>query len=110
MEAKNAPTQSRLSVEESPLEVKAKGVVLASRRGESEAVVDEVNIVNQVGRKFKFYVELSVFDVRVQTSPDRLYLSTSRVIAQALVTLGLWLTITVWDTGKLIVLPAACCQ
>lgn len=44
MEAQNVLTQSRISVEEMNLEVKAEGVVLASRRGESRAVIDEVNI------------------------------------------------------------------
>ena len=60
MEAKNVSTQPRNSVEGRPLEVKAEGVVLASRRGESGAVVDEVNIVRRDGDEFEFCLELSV--------------------------------------------------
>lgn len=54
MEAKNVPTQSRSSLEEIPLEVKAEGVVLASRRREHGAVVDEVNIVKRLETNSNF--------------------------------------------------------
>lgn len=54
MEAKNDSRQPVLSAEDKPLEVMAEGIVLASRSGRSGAVIDEVNIVNWVGDKFKF--------------------------------------------------------
>lgn len=71
MEAYNVCTQSKISVEERTLEVKAERVVLASRRGESGAVVDEVNVeyILKVGDKFEFCLELSVGDDQTPRVP-----------------------------------------
>ena len=83
MEAKNVSTQPRNSVEGRPLEVKAEGVVLASRRGESGAVVDEVNIVRRDGDEFEFCLELSVSHVQTLRVPQAGRISTSLTIATA---------------------------